>query len=70
MLIHWEKTDTIQKNTKALLHANKKSWSGSESRENRQLSIIQGNGREDGHGQPKTMVKTKIFKTLYKIDLI
>jgi hypothetical protein len=28
----------------------------------RQLSIIWGNGGEEGHGQPTTMVKTKAFK--------
>jgi hypothetical protein len=35
-----------------------------------QLSIIQGNGGGEGHGNPKTIVKTKTDKTRYKMDLM
>jgi hypothetical protein len=34
------------------------------------LSIIRGNGGEEGRGEPKTLVKTKAVKTWYKIDLV
>jgi hypothetical protein len=35
-----------------------------------QLSIIQGNGGEEGHGQTKTTVKKKAVKTWYEMDLM
>jgi hypothetical protein len=35
----------------------------------RQLSVICGNGVEEGHEYPKTTVKTKV-KTWYKMNVI
>jgi hypothetical protein len=34
------------------------------------LPIIRANGGEEGHGKPKTMVKTKTIKMWYKMNLM
>jgi hypothetical protein len=31
---------------------------------------MEGSGGEEGHAQPKTIVKTKAIETWYKVDLM